>query len=162
MNKNIFSGSNIQFNNNYQRRNPNDKTTYVPYENRVNDLQKRREYVRNRAIHMDTERELFNDPRISGNERNTLAVFSKDGISEIRDISMYKKPLYLSYDTNNPALVQGSSIVTSMRSTGLLPPLEYPKKHLKVIYWTDPSQSNISNESLLKSRRSMAQKKINS
>lgn len=161
MNKNIFSGSNNQFNNHYQRRNPNDKSTYVSYEDRMSRLQKKREHVRNMAIHMDTERELSDDWRISGKEKETLAVFSEGGVSEIRDISMYKKPLYLSYDTNNPALVQGSSVVTSMRCTGSLPPLIFPKKHLMILRWTDPSQSGISNESLIKSRKSIYQKKIN-
>lgn len=94
----------------YSYRNPNDKTSYIDGEALMHNVNMRRKWYRQWANQQDAENLLFNSMTIAPQDKENMVVFI-DG--SIRDISKYKKPQYLSYNGNNPALWQGGQMVMS-------------------------------------------------
>lgn len=106
----------------YKRRDPNDKTTYVPREDQLILLNKRREFYRMVAQKEDLERLFNNFARIPKKDRYAVGY---DG--NIKSIHQYKTDLYTHYDSNNPALVQGGPVM--MGSSKILYKYEIDKQN---------------------------------
>jgi hypothetical protein len=96
----------------YKKRDPNDHTTYIDRDKLIELKIIQKKMAMNRAIQADTERNL-SMYRGQPFKHDNYAVLS-DG--QIIDISPYCQPLYLSYDGNNPALVQGAAMSISPKA----------------------------------------------
>lgn len=101
-------------NNIYKYRDPNDKITFVPREDQLKNLEKRREYYRKIAVKEDIEklfRGLYCTHNDIPNKENYIVGY--DG--QFKYIQKYRTELYTHYDGNNPALVQGGPVMLSGR-----------------------------------------------
>lgn len=96
----------------YKYRNPNDHATYTDRKKLIEYKRLQLQAAKNRAIQADTEM-VLSIYRGQQFKHENYAVLS-DGT--IMDISKYCKPQYMSYDGNNPALVQGAAMSISPKA----------------------------------------------